>query len=392
MNNIKMLDARECTGCRACESLCPTHCISIKPDQYGFLYPTVDETKCIKCGICFNSCKLIHKKPIESSYVQSVYAVKNKNLSICKTSSSGGVFFTIAEMILEQGGFVYGCMFDDMTAIHVEVTKKEELYKLQGSKYVQSDTQNTYRLVKNRLQMSKKVLYVGTACQIQGLKVFLGKNYSNLFLVDIICHGVPSPLLFKKYIAWLEEKYHGKVSNYQFRSKDRGWGLTSQFIVNGKSKYRDAYLDPYYNSFLNQMTYRECCYKCNFATRERVSDLTLGDFWGVEKFYPEFTSEYGVSVLLVNTKKGEDLFDLVKNQFNIMKATFEQASCKNSNLVRSSYRPEIRSKIYDELLKHNFDDITRLYLLPGHHIGRKIKVLIPFKIKKKIKSIKNIFY
>lgn len=393
MSNLLAQDIKKCTGCRTCEQLCPKSCITMQKDRYGFLVPNIDIKKCINCGICVNNCSSNYIKDEKNDFEQMAFAAKSKDDLICKTSSSGGLFYEIARLIIGYGGFVYGCTLNtNLEAEHIEISNLNEISKLQGSKYVQSDTKHTFELVKERLSSDNYVLYVGTACQIQGLKSYLNKSYDKLILVDIICHGVPSPLLFKKYLAWLSQKKNGTIKKYIFRSKKRGWGLTSEATINKKRYYIDAYLDPYYKSFLEQKTYRECCYICSFANKERVSDITLGDFWGVEKFHPGFYSDKGVSAVLVNTKKGQEIFNALKERVEYISTTFDNIANQNHNLLQPSSRPQVRDIIYEDMISNDFEQFVKKDLLTKVSVSRRIKVKIPVCIKKTFRTAKLKFF
>lgn len=389
MRNITQVNTTKCTGCRACEQICPLGCITMANNEEGFLIPKVDEHKCNGCGQCLKICNMDPWLTYDKEIMQEVYAVKNNDKCILKSSSSGGVFYTLASYIIKQGGVVYGCAFScDLIAEHIEVNDMNDVFKLQGSKYVQSDTSNTFKLAKDKLNDGLRVLYVGTACQIKGLKSFLKKEYDNLITVDIICHGVPSPLLFHYYIQWLSKKYKGRVFNYNFRSKQRGWGLTCEFIVNDKKKFGDALLDPYYKAFLDQKAYRECCYSCEYATNKRISDITLGDYWGVDKEHPQFFSAEGVSAVLLNTKVSKEIFNQIKDKFEIVESSFEKVANRNSNLLKPSDRPEVRTNIYKYLNSMSFDLFAKKYLVPELQITRRVKLLVPSFIRRRVKQIK----
>ena len=374
-------DFKNCTGCRACEQQCSRNAIAMRADFEGFLYPKIDTEKCNNCGLCEKTCPML-RDDLQNSVLETI-AAKNLNKEQILRSASGGVFAAIAEVILEQGGVVFGCAFDEnIVAGHIFAENLNELCKLQGSKYVQSDTKNTYSQAKEFLRQNRKVLYSGTPCQVAGLKAFLGKDYENLITIDLICHGVPSPKLFAKYIEWLGKKMGGRIIYYDFRNKEQGgwrYGLKAETEI--KSEYLKTSLDPYLLSFSKKETLRECCYSCKYKCETRTGDLTIGDYWGIfsKKVHPDFFSRDGVSVILVNTHNGRKIFENIKNKVESIQSTFKNVTSTQANFKPSSIeRPMIRDYIYN--MDESFFKIS-LY--------RKLKSLVPDKIKKYLWEIRN---
>lgn len=390
-NNVGDMDEKNCSGCRACEHICPTKAIKMIDNSEGFMIPNVYEKKCINCKLCIKRCPQIEDVYIEEN-IQEVYAAKQKDENILLKSTSGGVFDALAREILKKQGSVFGCAWnDELVAEHIEVNKEEDLYKLYGSKYVQSDTKDTFLRVEELLKANKYVLYSGTACQIAGLKKFLGKNYETLFTVDIICHGVPSPLLFKKYLEWLSEKYNSKVTSFEFRNKEKtAWGLTYKAKVkaNSKIKYLNSNFDPYYKAFLECKTYRECCYKCKYANEKRISDITLGDYWGLEKEHQHFFDDRGVSVVILNSNQGIKLFNSINCVIDYIESTYEKATMKNENLRLPSARPTEREKIYQNIDSERWKEIFEAKLKVELQLKKRIISIIPLNFKRMIKRIK----
>lgn len=390
MKNILELDKKSCTGCRMCEQICPVKAIKMVENNEGFIEPVVDNNKCINCGLCVKRCPQLNNILDENSRTIEVYAAKNKNIEEQKTSSSGGIFSVLSNYVLDKNGKVYGCTLDDNLNIkHIGISNKSELNKIKGSKYVQSNTENTFEEVKEDLKNNKFVLYSGTPCQIAGLKAFLGKEYNNLITVDLVCHGVPSPKLFKAYLKWLENKNDSKIKTYEFRNKEKNaWGLTAKIVFeNGKIKYVKAETDPYYKTFLDSKTYREVCYNCKYANENRVGDITLADYWGIEKEHPEFYDENGVSAILINTIKGKEIFEKVRENIEVEKSTLEKVARKNGNLTHSSKRDVVRDNAYEQVNFLQFEKGMKKNLDFKVKSLDKIKSIIPHKVKVKIKKV-----
>jgi len=391
-NTIDLLNKHyKCTGCRMCVQICPVKAIDMKENEEGFFEPIINKEKCIKCGLCFKRCPQLNDvkvgKKINS---HKVFAMKNKNTEEQKNSSSGGVFSVLARYVLENNGAVYGACFDEKLKLeHIRIDKQENLYKLRGSKYLQSNTKNTFELVKNDLNKGVKVLYVGTPCQIAGLKNYLGKDYEELLLVDLVCHGVPSQKLFDKYLTWLKKKNNSSIIEYEFRSKEKkSWGLNLKVkFESGKERYIPANLDPYYKSFLNGSTYRECCYNCKYAKIERVGDITIADYWGIEKEHPDFYDKNGVSAVIINTNAGFKAFENIKDKVEYRDTEIEKIIAKNKNLQEPTIRNSIRNNAYKDIDRKKFINYSKKNLKFKKDIKDIIKNLIPIKIKKKIKKI-----
>lgn len=379
---------KSCCGCSGCEQICPKNCISMKPDHEGFLYPEVDESICIECGICIKHCPIL--TDVSRCNIPKVYAAKYKDRGSTFKSTSGGLFIPIAKSVLSMGGVVFGCAYDEnLVAKHIKVETEDELYRLQSSKYVQSDTREIYKQVKTELQNGKEVLFSGTGCQAAGLRSFLGKDYGNLLITDIVCHGVPSPKLFKNYIDYMGKKLGGTLTSYNFRSKEkRGWDLYYKAENGQKSKSDYGFFDPYYSAFLYCKTYRESCYECKFANKNRVSDITLADYWGIQKFHPEFFDENGVSLVLVNTEKGKKYLEKIKDKLEIIESDYNKASVMNANLVHPSKRPSCRDSIYDGFDCGNFETYAKTKLAFKINPKTKIKKMIPLGVKKFLRKLR----
>ncbi len=380
-NIIKI--GKDCCGCNACEQLCPKKCITFEYDSEGFLYPQVDKNLCIECGICTSHCPVIQK--VECGKNPEVFAAKYTDSGSVFKSTSGGIFIPLALNVLKKGGVVFGCAYDgELKAKHIAVESEKELCRLQGSKYVQSDTRGVYSRVKKELEKGRYVLFSGTGCQCAGLKTYLKKDYEKLLISDIVCHGVPSPKLFEKYIEYMGKKLGGKLTEYNFRSKEkRGWDLYYKAKNTKKSKSDYGFFDPYYNAFLTGKTYRESCYKCKFANAARAGDITLADYWGIQKMHPDFYDKNGVSLVLINSDKGKKAWDEISGRIKAVPSTIEKASVMNKNLVAPSKRPDCRDGIY-EGMDGDFDLYVKTKLSFKINPKTKIKKMIPQSLKENI--------
>lgn len=373
MNTISHIGT-DCVGCRSCEQSCPKKCIEMVENIEGFSYPVINKNICINCGVCLKSCPVSVERN-EIGHPIEVYAFRAKNSSRLFHSASGGAADTAAKVVLEENGVVYGAAYDSCLSVHhIEVTDDIGRKKLQSSKYVQSDTESTFLQAKHQLEKGRTVLFTGTPCQIAGLYSFLNGEYESLYTVDLVCHGVPSPLLFKKYIEWRGKKMGGKIVSFNFRSKHKkGWGTQYQTKTKTKTKTSILSLDRYGKHFMEGDCYRECCYHCRFANTNRPADLTVGDFWGIEKSHPEFSSFLGVSMVLVNTEKGRKLLDKMKIDAEIIEATLEEVLYRQGNLIRPTKRPAARDSFYHKLNEENYIEKLRV----GFQLKERIKAILP---------------
>lgn len=305
---IQITNKNHCCGCSACAQICPKQCIAMMPDSEGFCYPKINETICVKCGLCEKVCPMLKSQNMQGQvHAWAAYCKEDK---IRLASSSGGIFSLLAEEILEEGGVVFGAAFDgQMMVHHVAVESVRDLERLRGSKYLQSRIENSYADVKAYLAADRKVLFSGTACQIAGLLHFLGRPYEKLWTVDVLCHGVPTPTLWKNYLSEQNRAFKMPVRQISFRDKSQGWKKYQMaWKVEGGEIYRQpASRNPYMRLFLSSICLRPSCYDCHFKGFPRVSDLTLGDCWGVEQHSPEMDDDKGTSVVIVNTEKGNTL-------------------------------------------------------------------------------------
>lgn len=382
------IDFNKCTGCGACVQTCPTKCISWMERDFGFLYPKIDTEKCINCGKCTEACPINHEFPISQN--QSAYSLINKNRSTLQASTSGGAFSAIAVPFIDKGGIVYGCaMKDGFKVQHIRVSDLKGISELQGSKYVQSETNTTFSQVKLDLDSDKEVLFSGTPCQIAGLYRYLGKEYDKLLTVDIVCHGVGSQAYFDKFIEYLESKY-STIESIEFRNKKFvGWSCGGVLTVNGKQMPFYNHEHYYYSYFLSGEIYRKCCYTCSYANMNRVGDITIGDFWGVEKLNINADTTEGCSLMLVNTVKGKEILDVIKSDSIITNVDKNKAIKNNAQLLHPSAFKPLRKKRLHEYNNMSGKEIQRVYVKTNikRIIKGKVKALIPYSIKIMLRKI-----
>lgn len=358
---IKIADRKNCCGCSACVQRCPKHCISLSEDSEGFLYPSVDERTCIDCGLCEKVCPILN--PQENILPQEVLAVKNPNEEERMASSSGGVFLPLAREVIKQGGVVFGAVYDEHWEVHhVYAEKIDDVYPMMGSKYLQSRIENTYRQAEQFLKQGREVLFVGSPCQIAGLRTFLRKKeYPNLLAVDFLCHGVPSPGVWRRYLAETYGGYEAKdksrlqatagknsvllsslnakspIGDIKFRDKvESGW-KKFRFVVRQKSASKadqntvlssDIHHDnPFMRGFLSDIYLRPSCYECKCKNGVNHSDLTIGDYWAARVTDQDFDDDKGLCLVLVNTNKGKEYFD--KLDMIVRESTMEKAHLCN---------------------------------------------------------------
>lgn len=304
-----------------------------------------------------------------------VFAVKHKDNDIRMASRSGGIFTALSDEILNNNGVVYGCILNDkFEAIHVRADSKEMRNRMRGSKYVQSDMGDIFSAVKKDLKENKQVMFSGTSCQIAGLKSFLGCEYDNLLCVDIVCHGVPSPLIWKSYLQWQENK-NGKCIAVDFRNKkDFGWSdhVETLIMMNKNGKQKAINSQVFTKLFYGHCILRPCCYECPYKSILHPGDITIADYWGIDKAAPGFNDDRGVSLVLVNNEKGFELFDKVNNVLNYQETKIEDSL--QPPLVKPFEKPENREKFWDELYTSSFDEFVRKY--GGNKLKSKIKLFI----------------
>lgn len=387
-----------CTGCTACATICTANAITMQPDGEGFLHPRIDPESCIDCDLCRKICPVYSSKSGQfvrwgANRIDSVYAAWNLDKDIRYKSSSGGVFSALAENILERGGVVVGAAFDDIFVVrHSIIESKEDLHKLRGSKYVQSEiSKNIYSITQDLLKQGRIVLFSGTPCQVAGFLNYLREEYDNLFCCDIICHGVPSPKLLEKYIHDVIKK--DGLSDIIFRDKTKGWKRFALRweLQGGKSRsFGILTADPYLSAFLRDIALRPSCYNCGFTNIIRTGDVTLADFWGVAKKYPKYDrDDKGTSLVIINNLKGQDWLDRCRSTLFLGKADIETAIAGNSMLTRSASRPVERDAFYEDLVDLPFRVVARKYNLGLPPFHKRVMRSVRKRIRQAVHILKK---
>lgn len=378
---VKLADIKDCAGCSACYASCGRSAISMKADAEGFLQPVIDEAKCVNCGLCVKACPALAKLPPRTPL--AIYAAKAKDDELRLKSSSGGVFSLLARAVIAEGGVVFGAGFDhsDWHVMHKSAENEEELEGLRGSKYVQSEMGDVFRRVKDELSKNRKVLFSGTPCQITGLRLFLGKEYNNLLLVDVVCHAAPSPLAWRKYLEKrlfaVNESSLSSIKQISFRRKNCGWKRYSLSLksTNGNEYLKDLTQDTFLRGFNSELYNRPSCHNCHSRELKSGSDLTIADYWRVHEKLPEMDDDRGTSLVLVNTSKGECAFRSVDGMVNAVVSDYEDAIRVNPSIVKSSSPSKKRSLFFKSVHKSDFDRlVVRLLRRPiWRRVGSFVK-------------------
>lgn len=385
---ISSQNSSDCCGCRACEQACAHQALHFEPNEEGFLYPVVDSSKCVDCGTCERVCPMMN--PNDAKHEEgTAYVAQNINEEDLRTSSSGGGFIAVAKYVLSLNGIVYGAAYHDSTNVcHQRVDTYDGLEKLKGSKYVQSDTADTYLQVKMDLRNGKMVYFVGTPCQVAGLKLFLRKDYENLITSDLICHGTPSLKIFQTTVAQMEKKLDADFVDYSFRDKRvRGWSCSSSSSYRNYSNGKIIYvnyskeMEAYFKAFISGHLMRMNCYQCPFACTQRCGDITLADFWGVRKYMADFPAIHrGVSLLLVNSDKGRKLLNGLKSQFLLRSIPMPIAVETNANLRQPTPFSKEREQSYRLAFSDYHAFVDKYYV--GNYLVNNLKVQAEYTIRR----------
>lgn len=366
MNNTVLQTPHDkCTGCAACMNCCPADAITMLPDEEGFLCPVVDERKCVDCGKCAAICPaLLENVSDPLSGEPDCYAAWSKDDDIRRKSSSGGIFTHLATNIIQQGGAVVGARFkNDNLVEHAMIKRVEDIKQFRMSKYVQSEMGYILREVKSVLQSGKPLLFAGTPCQCAGLRAYLERDFDNLYLCDFICHGANSPMVYTYYLQELEKKYGSKVKSICFRDKSSGWNTFSVHILfeNGQEYISIHRSDPYMVGFLNRklsMFMRESCYQCRFRCVSRPTDITLADFWGIERCLPDIDNSNGISAVMIHSEKGKRLFADCMDDVESIRVKHTDIALRNPSITQSPNEGFDRKEFFRILKSGSYFDFV----------------------------------
>ncbi|MGI6346851.1 MAG: Coenzyme F420 hydrogenase/dehydrogenase, beta subunit C-terminal domain [Limisphaerales bacterium] len=377
---INIQNPNDCCGCGACVAICPKKCISMQNNEEGFLYPSVDITKCIDCGLCNKVCSWENKPELLDRLVKlSVYAAWNLDENVRRNSSSGGIFSILAERILKQDGIVVGAAYvDDCKKVeHIIINTPNDISKLRGSKYVQSEINpEVYSAIKKALETGLKVLFSGTPCQSAALRNYLKKNYENLLVCDLVCTGTPPPFFLSILIDNINEKYNSEVIKYNFKDKKFGWSnqCESWVLKNGKYNYINPKKNIFRIAFNKRLSLRYSCYHCKFVGCTRYGDITLGDFWGVKKNYTKYDmNNKGTSLIIINTLKGRYFINSCVKEIYLGEADLQSAVSGNPMLGQKPWIiPEKRKYFILDVKNLNKRNLIKKYNLYQRNVLSKI--------------------
>lgn len=365
---IQITDKSKCCGCCACVDCCPKHAIDLRVDIEGFWYPTVDESKCINCNLCDKICPELHisslKKNDSEKPLVTIAAI-HKKMNIRWDSTSGGAFSALAEGMYEQGGYVSGAIYNEDFSVRNYISNKpEDISKLRSSKYLQSKAEGLYKEIQQLLHKGEKVLACGTPCQMAALRSFLRKNYDNLIIIDFICRGVNSPKVYRKYLDSLERKFNAKIVSVKAKNKELGWRNLTRKVVfdNGENYYGIGMIDNFRRGYHTNVYCRPSCYSCQYKGFPRIADITIADFWGIERIDKNLDNNIGTSMILLNSHKGVDYFNQIKHKLEYRTTPFESILPGNLALTKSITPSNInRKSFFEDLDKETFEYVTQKY-------------------------------
>lgn len=380
---MKLCNNNKCTACGACVNVCPKNAIAFFNDKYGFAYPQINKELCIDCGLCSKVCPSLNS--VNGVYPQKAYAVWSNNEEDRRTSTSGGAASVFYQYVLKNNGICYGATYDEKFNVVIKGYDDQQVINFKNSKYVQSNMQNSYSDIKKHLSEKRQVIFIGLPCQVAGLRSFLGKEYDNLLLVDIICHGTPPQEYLSSHISYLEKKYKKKSVSVKFRSDNEFYFML--FDRNSNKPFANIHknIDTYLISFFNSLTYKEVCYECKYASNDRISDITIGDFWGLGSEKP-FNHPYtgAISLVLTNTQKGMNFFDKVKDRCFFEERPIEEAIKGNDQLNSPSTKDVNRTKFLELYVKEGFEKaVNDVYY---EQIKNNKKTVRKYEINKKLRS------
>lgn len=375
---IRITNKERCCGCSSCSSVCPAGCIALQPDEEGFLYPVIDEELCIECGLCEKKCPIINSEP-EKHFKQDGFIVQIRDTAILSDSTSGGAFTLLAEHVINRGGFVYGVGFNqEGFPAHKRISKVSDIQELRGSKYVQSEIGNTFRNVKQDLEAGNEVLFSGTPCQAEGLLRYLGRQYQNLVVVDLVCHAVPSPLVYSRYLEMI-----GRDGFVRFRDK-RPYGYQysqiSKTSDNGIVTYAAGVeSDPYLRAFFSDLSVRPSCYECAFKKRYRLSDITLWDCFNPHSYDKRFNDNAGATKVICHSEAGRRMIQAVSSCSFCTQVEVERLILNEKEIVESVRKPPNRNDFFNDCKAiENADELFSKWfpLSAKRRIERKVRVAL----------------
>lgn len=372
---IQVLDKHKCCGCTACQSACPKQCISMKVDTEGFLYPSVDLSACVDCHLCERVCPVINRS--DSTKPLRTLAAVNSDESVRLSSSSGGIFTALAEKVISEGGKVYGARFNkDLGVEHCGADGSEGIAEFRGSKYLQSTMGDTYKDVRSELDRGTKVLFSGTPCLVAGLRRFLRKDYDNLIAVDFVCHGVPSPAVWQGYLRTFSD---ASIDYAAFRDKQQGW---HRFGIFSDNRFMQV--------FLANLSLRPSCYDCPAKSGSSESDITLGDFWGIEHIDSTMDDDRGTSLVLVNSPKGQSVIDSLN--IKTKEEPYDLAVRHNPSIAVSVEEPVARTKFFSVFNRFGFDAAYKATMVPSlsRRVLSRVKGLVGKVLGEKGRKIAKI--
>lgn len=359
---IDIKDKSNCCGCYACANACPQKCIEMKKDEEGFFYPKINKKECIDCGLCEKVCPIVNQCSDIELEDSLGYSYFNQSDDIRQRSTSGGAFFEIAKKVLDSDGIVYGAAFDaDFAVSHIRVDSIQNLDKLLGSKYVQSKMDGIYTAVKNDLLDERMVLFSGTPCQVEALNSFLRKKYDNLILLDVICHGVPSEEVWLKYLKQRKRNYNSDIQAISFRDKENGWkNYNIKIKFKNRKEYKSIFFeDPYLRCFIKDIILRPSCYSCRFKSVNRVSDITLGDYWGIWELNSAMFDDKGTSFIMGHSQKG---LRLIKSSLpSATECDIDSAIKYNPSAIKAVEKPQGRDNFFRDLNSTNIINVLEKY-------------------------------
>ena len=385
MINIK--NKEDCCGCNACGDVCLKQAITFKTDNEGFWYPEVNKELCVNCGLCEKVCPILQVETLKKNDFETpkCFAAQNKNLESLFNSTSGSAFAAFAERVYKDGGYVGGAVFNEDYSVKQFISNdKADLEKLRNTKYVQSNSEGFYIQVKDLLKDGEKVLVCGLPCQMAGLRAFLRKDYDNLIIVDMICLGINSPKILPAYLHWKEEQHGSKLVYYKAKNKELGWRqLTTKMVFeNGDVEYDKKDTNYFTHGFIATHAFaRPCCYECKFKGTPRIADITIGDFWGAERYVGrEYDHDLGTSCMLINSQKGMAFYESVRTKFRDKEVRYEDVTVDNKALSIPIHKPNIdREQLYEDFNNLRFGDFAKKYIhLPADAKPSKLKNMARF--------------